>query len=192
MFRTGRERVRFEPKSAGHNSRIYSYLPPPRGFITTAVHLAMMPSAQWNCELIADLATECSALCEAQVMRIRGLATANQASLFGHMSDMLAVANPAWLRQGQDALIDYLRSRPVLRRRFGGAPHCQRLRNLPCPLLLICIGRRKARQSRLEALLHDLRIGCRHFILFNERPVRPDCGIIGTGQNTDFSDQSIA
>ena len=46
------------------------------------------------------------ALREAQVMRIRRLAAANQTRLVGHVSDMVAVANPARLREGEDAFVD--------------------------------------------------------------------------------------
>jgi hypothetical protein len=77
---------------------------------------AMMSSTQGHNEFIANLAAECAALRESQVVGIAGLAAANQTRLLGHMSDMLAVSNPAWLCQGQHALIDCLRSRPVLRR----------------------------------------------------------------------------
>ena len=43
---------------------------PPRGFITTAMDLAMMAAAERYVELVTDLATECSLLHEAQMMRI--------------------------------------------------------------------------------------------------------------------------
>ena len=46
---------------------------PPRGFIPTAMHLAMVPSAQRHGKLIADLATESPSLGNAQMMRIRRL-----------------------------------------------------------------------------------------------------------------------
>ena len=108
MTRTGRQRMRFQPQRAGRNDGIYSDLPPPCGFIAVAMHLAMVPSTQGDGELIADLAPERPALREAQVMGIRGLATANQTGLLGHMSDVVAVSNPARLRQRQYALVDDL------------------------------------------------------------------------------------
>ncbi len=58
-------------------------------------------------ELIADLATKRSALCEAQVVGITGPSTADEARLLGYVSDVIPVTNPAWLRQGQNALIDH-------------------------------------------------------------------------------------
>ena len=100
--------MRFEPQHAGRNGRIYSYPPPPRGFIAAAMHLAMVPSTQRHSELIADLAAECPALRKSQVVGIAGLPTANQTRLFGHISDVLAVPNPARLRQSQHALVDCL------------------------------------------------------------------------------------
>jgi len=51
-----------------------------------------MASAQRHCELIADLATECPALGKAQVMWIRGLATAHQARLLGNVAKVIAIA----------------------------------------------------------------------------------------------------
>ena len=101
-------RMRFEPQRAGRNSRINSYLPPPSGFVATAMHLAMVSSTQGDGELIADLSAECPALREAQVMGIAGLATANQTRLLGHMSNVIAVANPARLRQCQHTFVDRL------------------------------------------------------------------------------------
>ena len=150
----------------------------------------MVSSTQRHGELIADLSAECPALRKAQVVGIAGLAPANQTRLLGHMSDVIAVANPARLRQRQHTFVDHLRSRPVLRLRCRRALSSRGL--LPCPLRLIGLGRRKARQSRLEALLHGLRIGCRQFVLFDERPMRPDCSIIAAGKIIEFAEKSIA
>ena len=105
---SSRQRMRFEPQCAGRYGRIYSCLPPPRGFVATAMHLAMMSATQGDGELVADLAPKCPALREAQVVSVTGLATANQTRLLGHMSDVLAVANPARLRQCQRTFINRL------------------------------------------------------------------------------------
>ena len=115
MMRIGRKRTRFEPQRARRNGRIYSYLPPPSGFIAKAMHLAMMSSTQRDSEFIADLAAESPGLRKAQMMRVTGLATANQARLLGHMADMIAVADPARLGKEQRALIDAFGRDPVLR-----------------------------------------------------------------------------
>ena len=44
-------------------------------------------------ELVADFATECTGLREAQMVWIGGPATADRARLLHHMPDMIAVAN---------------------------------------------------------------------------------------------------
>ena len=153
----------------------------------------MVPSTQGDGELIADLAAERPALREAQMVGIRRSATANQARLLGHISDVIAVANPARLRQSQHALIDHLRSRPVLRLLgWMRAVRSQRLLNFVRRLRLICGARRKARQSGLESFLDALRIGCRQLVLFGERPMRPKCGIIAGCKITEFAQKSIA
>ena len=92
------QRVRLQPKRAGLDGRIDSGLPPPTGFISTAVHLAMMAPAQRYREFIADLATERWGLRKAQVVGVRWLPLANQAWLFGNESDVIAVADPAGFR----------------------------------------------------------------------------------------------
>src|SRR6516164_9476326 len=45
----------------------------PRCLITTAVNVLVMPSTEWHCELVADLASKCAALNKTQMMRICGL-----------------------------------------------------------------------------------------------------------------------
>ena len=187
MMPIGQVRMRFEPQRASLEHRINTNLPPPRSFIAVLVNLAMVSSTQRDSELVADLSAECPALRKAQVVGIAGLAAANQTRLLGHMSDVIAVPNPARLWQRQHTFVDRLRSQFALLLRCRGALSSQRMRNFPCPLRLIGLGRRKARQSRLEALLHGLRVGCRQFVLFDERPMRPDCSIIAAGQITEFS-----
>ena len=54
--------MRFKPQRASSHSWINSGIPPPCDFIAVAVNLAMVPSTQWDGELIADLAPECRAL----------------------------------------------------------------------------------------------------------------------------------
>ena len=71
---------------------------PPCGFVAMVMDLAMMTAAERDCKFIADLATERPALCKAQVMWIRRAATANQASLLGNVSDVLAIPYSAGLR----------------------------------------------------------------------------------------------
>jgi hypothetical protein len=73
---------------------------PPGGFITTAMGLAMMAAAQRHGELIADLATECALLREAQMMGICRPSPANQTRLFGYEPDVLLVTKAARLGMG--------------------------------------------------------------------------------------------
>ncbi len=98
--------MRLNPQGPGSGQWIDSGLAPPFGFIAVAVELTMMPAAQWDGELIADLAAKCTALREAQVVGIAGLAAADQARLLSDMPDVLAIPHPArfWERQG--ALVD--------------------------------------------------------------------------------------
>jgi hypothetical protein len=88
--------MRFDPQCAGSNGRIKHGFPPPRGFIATAMYLAMVPSTQGHGELIADLATECPGLGEAQMLRVGRAATADKTRLPGDIPDMLAIADAAW------------------------------------------------------------------------------------------------
>jgi hypothetical protein len=61
--------------------------------------LAMVSSTQWNSELIADLASEGTALCEAEVVGVSGASAANQARVLRDKHDMIPVANAARLWQ---------------------------------------------------------------------------------------------
>jgi len=100
--------MRLQPQRASTDSRIGTDLLPPGSFIATVMNLAVMAPAQRYRELIADLATDRSALRKAQMVGIRRATTANQARLFGYIFYVIAVTNPARLRQRQHVLIDYL------------------------------------------------------------------------------------
>ena len=65
------QRVGVQPQDASGNCWINSNLLPPRPFIAGAVDLAMMAAAHGNCELVADLLSEGSALREAKMVSIR-------------------------------------------------------------------------------------------------------------------------
>ena len=90
------------------------------------MHLAMVPSTQRDCELIADLATERPGLGKAQMMRVRRAATADKARLLGDMADMLAIANTARFSQQQCAFVDafWLRSPFLWLNGFGLMRFC--------------------------------------------------------------------
>ena len=70
------------------------------------MNLAVVAATQGNCELVADFTAERQALAKAQMMGIAGLATANQARMLGDGLDVVAVPNPARLRQCQNRLVD--------------------------------------------------------------------------------------
>ena len=94
-----RNRMRLNPQGAGRSERIDCGLPPPLGFITMTMELAMMAPTERNGELITDLAPERPALRKAQVMSVRWLTAANQAWLMSDKSNVVAVTYPARLRQ---------------------------------------------------------------------------------------------
>src|SRR4029077_4035686 len=96
------------------NGRVHASIPPPSGFVATAVHLVMVPAAEWNGEFIADLAAECSTLRKAKVVGVRRPAAANQAVLLGHESDVISVTHPARFRHGQHALVNRSGAPPLL------------------------------------------------------------------------------
>jgi len=68
----------------------------------------MMPSAEWDGELIADLAAERARLREPEVMGIRGLAAAHETRLLGDVAQVLPVAIAARSSDREDALVDAL------------------------------------------------------------------------------------
>src|SRR5262249_55563796 len=65
---------------------------PPCALVARAMHRTMMPAAEWDRKLIADLAAERTRLHEAEVVRVRGLAAAHKARLLGDIAKVLAVA----------------------------------------------------------------------------------------------------
>ena len=71
-----------------------------------SMQLAMMPPAERHREFVADLATECTRLGEAQMVWIGRPPAADQARLFDHMPDMIAVTNPARFGEDKHTLLD--------------------------------------------------------------------------------------
>ena len=95
-----------QPQRAGGDGRIDTSLLPPRGFIATAMDLAVVAPAQRHGELIAHFSPERAVLREPQMMGIGGSAAANQARLFGHELDVVLVTKAAGLGMDQLALVD--------------------------------------------------------------------------------------
>ena len=65
----------------------------------------MMTAAERNGEFIADLAAECLALGESEMMGIRRPPAADQAGMLGDKSDMIPVRDPTGFWHRQHALI---------------------------------------------------------------------------------------
>ena len=76
----------------------------------------MVDTTKRNRELVADPAAQRPRLRKSQVMGVGRNPTADQARELGNHFDMLAIPNPAWRWQCQDALVDYGLSRLVLLR----------------------------------------------------------------------------
>src|ERR1700722_17534568 len=125
--------MRFPPQRASHHSRTNPGPLPTCPFIAVTVYFAVVPSTKWYNILVARLAPQSPALGKAQVVRIRGLTTANQTRLLGHMSDVIAIPHPARFRQSQPTLIDNFRSRLVLQLHRRGTLRSCRLSNIPSP-----------------------------------------------------------
>src|SRR5262249_53956642 len=70
---------------------------------------SVMPAAQWDRELIADLAPERTGLGETEVVRVRGLAAAHETCLLGDVAQVLPVAIAPRGGDREDALVDALR-----------------------------------------------------------------------------------
>jgi len=98
--------MRLKPQGSGSGQWIDSGSTPPRGFIAVSVEFAMMPPAQRDGELIADLAPKCTTLREAKVVGITGPPAAEETRLLSDMPDVLAIPHPARFREQQGALVD--------------------------------------------------------------------------------------
>jgi hypothetical protein len=73
--------------------------------VAGTMNLAVVDPAERYGEFVADLAGERPRLGEPQVVRIRGLAAADQARLLGNEAQVLAVAIAPRRRHGKDALV---------------------------------------------------------------------------------------
>jgi len=70
---------------------------------------SVMPAAEWDRELIADLAAERTGLREPEMMGVGGLTAAHETRLLGDVAQVLRVAIPARSSNSEDALVDALR-----------------------------------------------------------------------------------
>src|SRR6516164_2425777 len=112
------------PEPAGNLDRVDAGLPPPRTLVAGAVHRAMMPAAEWDRELIADLAPQRARLSKSEVVGVRGLAAAEQARLLGDIAQVLPVTIAPRSCKDEHAVVDAVGLVGVavsLRRRCMGA-----------------------------------------------------------------------
>jgi len=70
------------------------------------MHRTMMPTAEWDRKLIADLAAERTRLHETEVVRVRGPAAAHKARLLGDIAKVLAVAEATGGGDCQETFVD--------------------------------------------------------------------------------------
>jgi hypothetical protein len=98
----------FEPQRTRNHGCIDLMPFPPGRFITAAVDFPMVSATHWYGELIAHFAGQGAALCKSQVVGIGRPSPANKAGLLGNEFDVIAIANPARLRQGERAFVDRL------------------------------------------------------------------------------------
>ena len=97
---------------------------PPCSFIAASVDLAVVATAQWNSEFIADLAIERPALRKSEVMGIRRASAANQAGMLSDKFDVIPVTHSAGFRHAS-ALLSIARER---RRLFVSLPFIRFIR----------------------------------------------------------------
>src|SRR6516164_361575 len=95
-----------QPERASRGGSIDTGLVPPRGFVTAAMHLAMMTTAERDRELVTNFSAQSRELSKTEMMRIGGTATANQTRLLGDRFHMIPVANSTGHRQRQHRFID--------------------------------------------------------------------------------------
>ena len=68
--------------------------------------LSMMDTTQRDREFVTDLHADRSGLGEPQMMRVAGLAAADQARLLCHEFQMIFVADTTWLRKGKRTFVN--------------------------------------------------------------------------------------
>ena len=98
--------ARLRPEGRGNEVRVDPEPAPPCGFITAAVDLAMVNSAERHRELIAHFAAERPRLRRAKMMGIRGLTAANEAGLRGNELTMVFVADAPRFADRKHAFVD--------------------------------------------------------------------------------------
>ena len=185
LFLTHPQRMASQPQRASRIGGVDTSISPPCGFVAALVHLAMVPAAEWNRELIADLAAECSTLRKAKVVGVGRSAAANQAGLLGYKSHVISVTHPARFRHRQHALINRSGASPALCRylsRMGP----RRSRRSPFTRLRGVSPAAKSLQLCPEGVLYDLGISRIQLVLVREIAVSPCGGVITRAQLVDL------
>jgi hypothetical protein len=111
------------PKRPSDLDRVDPRALPPGPFVPGPMRGAAMCSTERYREFITGFAAECAGLHKLQVMRIGGLAAAQQARLLGYEPQMLLVAVAARGAQREHALVDPGGLMPI-----GAAAHAERFR----------------------------------------------------------------
>ena len=93
------------PQLAGDLDRIDAGPLPPSSLVASAMHRAMMDTAQRHGEFIAGLAAECARLQITKMMRVRRPATADEAWLLGDRAKVLPVAITSWCGNSEDLVL---------------------------------------------------------------------------------------
>src|SRR5262249_18389509 len=94
------------PELTGDLDRIDASLLPPGFFIAASMHRAVMRAAEWDGKFIACFAAERARLHKSDVMRVRGLAAAQQTRLLHYKAKVIPVAIAPRRPNCQHALID--------------------------------------------------------------------------------------
>jgi hypothetical protein len=89
--------VRLRPQHRGSSQGINTGFLPPLGFITAAMELAVVTTAERDRELVAHLASERPVLGKAQVVSVRRAPSTDEAGLLGDELNVDLVAHPARL-----------------------------------------------------------------------------------------------
>jgi hypothetical protein len=146
----------------------------------------MVPAAEWNRELIADLAAECSTLRKAKVVGVRRQAAANQARLPGYKSDVISVTHPSRFRHGQHALINRPGAPPVLWLSLSKMRQRRCRRGPFARFRCVSPADPQSLQLCLKGVLHGLGISCIQLVLVCEITMSPCGGVITRAQLVDL------
>jgi len=92
--------ARLRPKRVRGDNRVYANRFPPLGLVTAVVDFAMVSPAQRNGELIAYFPTERAVLCEAEVVSVRRLPTADQTRMCRSKPHTIPITNTSYRLDG--------------------------------------------------------------------------------------------